>query len=81
LGNLIGFGGFLNTSAPFTTAEHKVLWKSDRRYLDFNIGNKYNETCAYPRFYNESGGRVIKEFDANFGTLKGCYDSEFDQVY
>lgn len=80
LGDLIAFDGFENVSAPFTPAEHKVEWKSDRHYLDFNFGNTYNTTCEYPRFWDESGFPVTKQSDANFGRLSGCYDSEFDQV-
>lgn len=45
LGDLIGFEGYLNESAPFTTQEHRTVWKSDRRYLDFDLGNNYNTTC------------------------------------
>jgi alpha-1,3-glucan synthase len=81
MGNLIGFEGFLNESAPFRQEEHKVVWKSERRYPDFNFGNTYNNTCDYPRFWNESGGRVTKDNDANVSKLVGCYNSEFDQVY
>lgn len=45
LGDLIGFEGYLNETAPFTTKEHRVQWKTDRQYLDFDFGNTYNETC------------------------------------
>lgn len=76
MGDLIGFHGYLNTSTPFSTKEHKVQWKSDRRYMDFDIGNTYNETCAYPRFYNETGFPVGNDVTSQ---LKGCYDSDFDQ--
>ncbi len=80
MGNLIGFEGFLNATAPFRPAEHKAQWKSDRHYVDFSFGNTYNTTCEYPRFWNESGLRVLKGDDATFSQLNGCYDSEFDQV-
>lgn len=80
MGNLIGFEGFLNATTPFRTEEHKAQWKGSQRYPDFNFGNSYNATCEYPRFWNESGGRVIPEFDPNITGLVGCYDSDFDQV-
>lgn len=73
MGDLIGFEGYLNESTPFLEKEHKVMWKSDRRYLDFDIGNEYNETCDYPEFWYEDGKRIKPD------TLKGCYDSDFDQ--
>ena len=76
MSDLIGFEGFLNTTTPFQTNEHKVLWKTDRQYLDFSFGNDYNATCQYPRFYNQTGYPV----DASvYQELVGCYDSEFDQ--
>ncbi|KAF7715965.1 Alpha-1,3-glucan synthase [Penicillium ucsense] len=76
MGDLIGFEGYLNTTAPFLTKEHKVQWKSDRRYVDFNIGNDYNETCNYPRFWNETGYPVDSYVHDELG---GCYNSDFDQ--
>ncbi|EAW12377.1 alpha-1,3-glucan synthase Ags1 [Aspergillus clavatus NRRL 1] len=76
MGDLIGFDGYLNTTTPFTVKEHKALWKTNRRYVDFDIGNNYNETCDYPRFYFEDGTPLDAK-DAN--TLVGCYDSDFDQ--
>ncbi|EPS28157.1 putative alpha-1,3-glucan synthase [Penicillium oxalicum 114-2] len=76
LGDLIGFEGYLNTTAPFSIKEHKVQWKSDRQYVDFHIGNNYNETCAYPRFWNETGYPVDNYVEDELG---GCYDSDFDQ--
>ena len=76
MSDLIGFDGYLNESTPFTTAEHKVVYKSSRQYLDFSFGNNYNETCSYPRFYNETGFPVGPDVRSQ---LKGCYDSDFDQ--
>jgi alpha-1,3-glucan synthase len=76
MGDLIGFNGYLNTTTPFSVKEHQVQWKTDRRYMDFNIGNTYNETCAYPRFWNETGFPVD---DVVNSELQGCYDSDFDQ--
>jgi alpha-1,3-glucan synthase len=76
MGDLIGFDGYLNETAPFLTEEHQTVWKSSRRYLDFDIGNGYNATCQYPRFYNETGYPVDQWVMDSFS---GCYNSEFDQ--
>lgn len=76
LGDLIGFQGYLNTSAPFEVEEHKVKWKTSRQYLDFNFGNEYNDTCEYPPFWYEDGYLVPSNVTDQ---LKGCYDSDFDQ--
>ncbi|KXT07823.1 hypothetical protein AC579_7083 [Pseudocercospora musae] len=76
LGDLIGFEGYLNTTAPFTLQEHRVLWKSDRHYWDFDISNEYKENCTYPRFWNETGFPIDQEIKDH---MKGCYMSEFDQ--
>jgi alpha-1,3-glucan synthase len=78
LSDLLGFEGYLNASAPFKPAEHNVVWKTDRRYYDFKIGDKYNETCdSFPRFWNETGYEVDQWV---YDQFKGCYDGEFDQV-
>lgn len=76
MSDLIGFQGYLNTTTPFSTSEHKVQWKTNRRYMDFDIGNTYNETCVYPRLWNETGLPVGADVTSQ---LKGCYDSDFDQ--
>ncbi|CAN8098405.1 unnamed protein product [Discula destructiva] len=76
LGDLIGFKGHLNESSPFTVEEHEVQWKNSRRYLDFDIGNTYNETCEYPVFWYEDGNQVNQSV---YDSLVGCYDSDFDQ--
>ncbi|KAF2465803.1 uncharacterized protein BDR25DRAFT_378495 [Lindgomyces ingoldianus] len=76
MGDLVGFEGYLNDTTPFTLKEHKTVWKSDRRYLDFDIGNNYNETCQYPRFWNETGFPIEKSYTDQ---MKGCYNSDFDQ--
>lgn len=77
MGDLLGFEGFLNESTPFRPEEHKVVWKTSRRYLDFDIGDTYNETCEFPRFWNETGMPIDQIYADQF---KGCYDSDFDQV-
>lgn len=76
MGDLLGFEGYLNETAPFETKEHKVSWKSDKRYYDFEVSDVYNETCAYPRFWLESGYPVGEDV---MSQLKGCYAGEFDQ--
>jgi alpha-1,3-glucan synthase len=76
MGDLLGFNGFLNTTTPFTLKEHKVTWKSERRYLDFDVSDKYNATCNYPRFWNETGARIDQNYTE---AMVGCYDSDFDQ--
>lgn len=81
MSDLIYFDGFANDTAPFKQEEQVVHWKSNITYLDFSFDNDhYQKECEYPRFWNESGQRVIKELDQNFSKLVGCYDSEFDQV-
>lgn len=76
MGDLIGFENYLNTTTPFSVQEHQAQWKSDRHYVDFNFGNSYNETCEYPRFWNETG-YLVDQFVRD--ELKGCYNSDFDQ--
>jgi alpha-1,3-glucan synthase len=76
MADLVGFEGYLNVTTPFRYEEHNALWKSDRRYADFNIGNNILSHCDYPRFYNDSGHEV---FDNGTQLLIGCRDSEFDQ--
>ena len=75
MGDLIGFEGYLNTSTPFNNKEHNALWKSDRRYNDFNFGNTELPHCTYPRFYGDDGNEVTNLTSE----LSGCRDSEFDQ--
>ncbi|GAB1191243.1 hypothetical protein APSETT444_000415 [Aspergillus pseudonomiae] len=76
MGDLIGFEGYLNTTTPFSVKEHKALWKSERQYVDFRFDNEYNNTCEYPRFWNETGYPVDKDVTDE---LVGCYNSDFDQ--
>ncbi|KAJ5493285.1 Cell wall alpha-1-3-glucan synthase ags1 [Penicillium diatomitis] len=76
MGDLIGFEGYLNSTTPFSVKEHKTEWKTSRRYVDFDIGNNYNTTCDYPRFWYENGYPVNATLIEG---LVGCYDSDFDQ--
>ncbi|KAL4883883.1 hypothetical protein BJY04DRAFT_226211 [Aspergillus karnatakaensis] len=77
LSNLVGFKGHLNSSADFNAHEYEVQWVSDRQYADFTFGdNTYNSTCAYPRFWGETGFPLT---DSGVEELQGCYDSDFDQ--
>lgn len=55
MGDLIGFVGHENSSAPFQWQEYDYFWKSDRRYHDFVPGDVVNTTCQYPRFWNKDG--------------------------
>lgn len=80
LADLVGFEGFLNTTTPFEPKEHQAVWKTDHTYLDFTFQNTYNQTCEYPRFWNESGNIVLRDSDPVFSQLVGCFDSEFDHV-
>ncbi len=77
MGDLNAFDGFLNSSTPFSLTEHKVVYRDpNRQYFDFRPGNDYNETCEYPRFWNETGMPIDPSITAQ---MKGCYNSEFDQ--
>ena len=80
MSDLLGFDGFLNVTAPFKQCGYDVFWKSNITYLDFSFKNEYKEECEYPRFWNESGERVLATVDQKFSRLVGCFDSEFDQV-
>ena len=55
LGDLIGFEGYLNVSAPLSYTEHNAMWKTSRRYHDFDIGNNELDECdvKYPRWWND----------------------------
>ncbi|CAG7931725.1 unnamed protein product [Penicillium olsonii] len=76
MGDLIGFQGFLNRSAPINANEYDYVWKYDRRYWDFQPGNEIEEECPweYPRFWDDDGTGLTTT------TLgKSCRNSEFDQ--
>ena len=80
MSDLLGFDGFPNVTAPFKQYGYDVFWKSNITYLDFSFKNEYKEECEYPRFWNESGERVLATVDQKFSRLVGCFDSEFNQV-
>lgn len=77
MGDLIGFEGHLNNSAPFNSHGYDYVWKTSRRYHDFQPGNEWLDECEweYPRFWDDSGSGVIET-----NLTRGCLDSEFDQV-
>ena len=78
LGDLIGFEGFLNVSTPLNYNEYDALWKTSRRYHDFDFNNDKHEVCEtpYPRFWDDSGERVLTNGTEH---LVGCRDSDFNQ--
>ncbi|KAG8157720.1 hypothetical protein KVR01_012382 [Diaporthe batatas] len=78
MGDLIGFTGYLNKSAPYVPEhEHTALWKTSRRYHDFTFGTTFNETCEhFPRLYWDNGSEVGSAVYDSFG---GCYNGDFDQ--
>ncbi|KAH8691393.1 alpha-1,3-glucan synthase Ags2 [Talaromyces proteolyticus] len=76
MGDLLGFDGYLNSSAPFSFQEYQVQYKTSRKYIDFAYSNTFNESCIYPRFYNETGYPVDSSV---YGQFHGCYESDFDQ--
>lgn len=81
MGDLVGFKGYLNKSAPYVPDhEHQALWKASdgRRYHDFNFGTAWNSTCEnFPRLYWDNGSEVGSSVYDSFG---GCYNGDFDQV-
>lgn len=70
MGNLLGFQGFMNTSALFKWDEYNYAWMSDRRYVDFSPGDSVIN-CTYPRVWDDDGW----QYKINQTT---CRDSEFD---
>ncbi|KAI7774406.1 hypothetical protein LA080_008800 [Diaporthe eres] len=78
MGDLIGFTGYLNKSAPYVPDhEHTALWKTSRRYHDFTFGTTFNDTCEhFPRLYWDNGSEVGSAVYDSFG---GCYNGDFDQ--
>lgn len=80
MADLIGFEGYLNATAPIVPTEHNATWKGDRHYPDFTFSNEYNTECTYPIFYDDRGHVQTSDSGDSFHELKGCFDSEFDQV-
>lgn len=78
LGDLLSFEGYVNASAPFSWNEYDVLWKSDRRYHDFDFDNNLNKSCVYPSMWEESG-LPINQSLLNL-QQGGCKASDFDAV-
>ena len=78
MGDLLGYGdGFLNSSAEFRFGEYDYVWKSDVRYHDFAPGNAHNESCQYPRIFEQDGYILPKNISDEF---HGCRASDFDMV-
>lgn len=71
MGDLIGFEGSLNATAPFIWNEYDAVWKYGRTYVDFLPGNEVVD-CTYPRMWDDNGWPLT----LNQTT---CRDSEFDQ--
>ncbi|KAJ5721168.1 uncharacterized protein N7483_009102 [Penicillium malachiteum] len=76
MGDLIGFQGFLNASAPINAHEYDYVWQYERRYWDFQPGNEVEEKCPweYPRFWDDDGTGLTT---TSLGPE--CRNSEFDQ--
>jgi len=77
MGDLLAFKGYVNASAPFNWGEYDYIWKSDRRYHDFQPSNDYNTSCQYPRLWEQNGYLVGNDITSK---MHGCMESEFDQV-
>ena len=77
MGDLLAFDGYVNASTPFAWQEHDYVWKTDRRYLDFQPGNDHNASCEYPRMWGEDGYRLPSNIT---DLMQGCKSSEYDQV-
>ncbi|PWY83588.1 alpha-1,3-glucan synthase [Aspergillus heteromorphus CBS 117.55] len=76
MGDLVGFQGYLNRSAPINPNEYDYVWKYDRRYWDFQPGNQIEAECPweYPRFWDDDGTGLTT---TTLGT--SCRYSELDQ--
>ncbi|EGO18524.1 glycoside hydrolase family 13/glycosyltransferase family 5 protein [Serpula lacrymans var. lacrymans S7.9] len=79
MGDLLGFDGYLNVSAPFSLNEYDVVYKNPSylpwnftEYVDFDVINVRNDSCQMPVFWQDSG--VTQPVTTN-----GCLESDFDQ--
>ncbi|KZO95858.1 glycosyltransferase family 5 protein [Calocera viscosa TUFC12733] len=79
LGDMVGFVGYENVSAPFDIDEYQCEWKNPQyvpfgleKYPDFEIVNTYNESCQLPVLWQDDGTIVNVAHS-------GCYESDFDQ--
>lgn len=77
MGDLIAFGGYVNQTTPFNWDEYDPVWKSDRRYHDFQPGSERNLSCQYPRMWGQDGLPLTQDV---LSQMHGCRESEFDLV-
>ena len=77
MGNLLAFGGHVNETTPFSYHEYDYVWKSGRRYHDFQPGDAVNHSCQYPRMWGQDGYPVPKDITDQ---MDSCRISEFDMV-
>ncbi|KAJ3818641.1 glycoside hydrolase family 13 and glycosyltransferase family 5 protein [Lentinula raphanica] len=84
MSDLIGFKGFLNTTAPFTLAEYEAEYLNPSYipwnftdYKDFEISNTRNTSCVLPQFWNDDGTLLANV--SSQAPLPGCLESDFDQ--
>lgn len=75
--DLLGMAGQVNATqpAPFNWDEYDYVWKTDRRYLDFEPGNERNYSCQYPRMWGQDGFPLAQEY---LDQEKSCRISDFD---
>ena len=76
MGDLISFEGYENITTPFNWNQHNHVWKSDRRYLDFEVDGTVNISCQYPDFWDNDGYPLNSSITAG---ERGCRQSDFDQ--
>ncbi|KAI4719930.1 alpha-1,3-glucan synthase [Aureobasidium sp. EXF-10727] len=77
MGDLLTFQGWENETTPFDPLEYTALWKSSRRYLDFEVDNDVLEDCQYPTFFDDDGFPVNSSIMSTFDNK--CRKSDFDQ--
>ncbi|EKG16141.1 Glycosyl transferase family 1 [Macrophomina phaseolina MS6] len=75
MSDLIGFDGYLNSTAPFKWDEHTAIYKTSRRYWDFDVTNEQTDDCDWPKFWSKDATMVGSNVTDNF---KSCKKSEFD---